>query len=39
MSSAGETMHQLLMVVLVVAIIVAMTGWIHALGWVGLKLT
>jgi hypothetical protein len=39
MSSAGEMMHRLLMVVLVVAIIVAMTGWIYALGWVVLKLT
>jgi hypothetical protein len=39
MSSAGEMVHRLLMVALVVAIIVAMTGWIYALGWVVLKLT
>jgi hypothetical protein len=31
-------MHLLLMAVLVVAIVVAMTGWIYALGWVALKL-
>jgi hypothetical protein len=30
--------HRLFMVTLVVAIVVAMSGWIYALGWVALKL-
>jgi hypothetical protein len=38
MSSAGETMDRLFMAVLVTAIVVAMTGWVYALGWVALKL-
>jgi hypothetical protein len=38
MSSAGETMDRLFMAVLVTAIVVAMAGWVYALGWVALKL-
>jgi multisubunit Na+/H+ antiporter MnhC subunit len=38
MSSAGETMDRLFMAVMVTAIVVAMAGWVYALGWVALKL-
>jgi hypothetical protein len=30
--------HRLFMAVLVIAIVVAMSGWVYALGWVALKL-
>jgi hypothetical protein len=30
--------HRLFMAVLVIAIVLAMTGWVYALGWVALKL-
>ena len=33
-----EIKHGLFMVVLVIAIVLAMTGWVYALGWVALKL-
>jgi hypothetical protein len=38
MSSAGEILHGLFLVVLAIAIFVAMAGWVCALGWVALKL-
>ena len=34
----GEMKHRSFLVVLVVTIVLAMTGWVYALGWVGLKL-
>ncbi|WP_275944926.1 hypothetical protein [Bradyrhizobium sp. dw_411] len=37
MSSAGEILHGFYLVVLAIAIIVAMAGWVYALGWVALK--
>jgi hypothetical protein len=36
--SSGEMKHRLFMVVLVIAIVLATTGWLYALGWVALKL-
>jgi len=33
-----EMKHRLFMAVLVIAIVLAMTGWVYALGWVVLKL-
>ena len=37
-SSFDGVTHGFFMVVLVIAIVVAMAGWIYALGWVALKL-
>jgi hypothetical protein len=34
----GEMKHRFFMVVLIIAIVLAMTGWFYALGWVVLKL-
>jgi hypothetical protein len=36
--SLGEMKHRSFIVVLVAAIVLSMTGWIYALGWVALKL-
>ena len=36
--SSGEMKHRLFMVVLVIAIVLAMKGWVYALGWIVLKL-
>jgi hypothetical protein len=36
--TSDEMKHRLFMVVLVIAIVLAMTGWVYALGWVVLKL-
>jgi hypothetical protein len=36
--TSGEMKHRLFMAVLVIAIVLAMTGWVYALGWVVLKL-
>jgi hypothetical protein len=33
-----EMKHRLFMAVLVIAIVLAMLGWVYALGWVALKL-
>jgi hypothetical protein len=30
--------HRFFMVILVIAIVLAMTGWVYALGWLALKL-
>jgi len=38
LTTSGETKHRLFMLVLVIAIVLAMTGWVYALGWVALKL-
>ena len=35
--TSGKTKHRLFMLVLVIAIVLAMTGWVYALGWVALK--
>jgi len=35
--TSGKTKHRLFMLVLVIAILLAMTGWVYALGWVALK--
>jgi hypothetical protein len=35
--TSGETKHRF-MVVVVVSIVLVMTGWVYALGWVALKL-
>ncbi len=35
--TAGKTKHKLFMLVLVIAIVLAMTGWVYALGWIALK--
>src|SRR5882724_9306145 len=32
--SSGEMKHRIFMVVLVIAIVLATTGWLYALGWV-----
>jgi hypothetical protein len=34
----GEMKHRFFMVILISAIVLAMTGWVYALGWVALKL-
>jgi hypothetical protein len=36
--ASAEMKHKLSIVVLVIAIVLAMTGWVYALGWVVLKL-
>jgi hypothetical protein len=36
--TSGEMKHRLFLVALVIAIVLAMTGWVYALGWVVLKL-
>ena len=38
MVTLGDMKHRFFMVVLVIAIVVATTGWVYALGWVALKL-
>jgi hypothetical protein len=38
LTTSDETKHRLFMLVLVIAIVLAMTGWVYALGWVALKL-
>jgi hypothetical protein len=34
----GEMKHRFFVVILISAIVLAMTGWVYALGWVALKL-
>jgi hypothetical protein len=36
--AAGEVKHGLFTMALVIAIVFAMSGWVYASGWVGLKL-
>jgi len=36
--TSREMKHRLFMMVLVIAIVLAMTGWVYALGWAALKL-